>query len=297
MSKKKKKVGPEGSEAQEINEVTGGDAAVEGLSADAVPSIPDFPAMPDVPPPPSAGMEPPPPPPRTSGMRAYDMPPLHGGAEGHSPDAAKGVLKGILERSRDEVDNEAAALMGALKVQQDAQRMARDEEDRRRAAEARARVEEERRKREAALKEYEARQRAKEEAARPKVQVAETTSMAAQKKGGKGWIAAVVVIVLAAAGGVAWFLMPHVDPVAFAADSSLERAQGGMILSAPVAYGPQTLRPVRTPDAGMLVAAVAPAVYEAPAPAPLIRKGGGGQQNRPTIEIRTGIIGGSKVIH
>ena len=230
-------------------------------------------------------------------MKAYDLPPLHGAAGGHSHDAAKGVLKGILERSRDEVDNEAAALMGALKVQQDAQRMARDEEERRRAAEARARVEEERRKREAALKEYEARQRAKEEAARPKVQVAATTSMAASRKGGRGWIVAVVVIVLAAAGGTAWFLMPHVDPVTFTADSNLERAQSGKILSAPVAWGPKTLRPTRTPDAGMLVAAVSPAVYEAPAPAPVIRKGGGGQQTRPTIEIRTGIIGGSRVIH
>ena len=301
MAKKKKMKGPDAAEvlAAGVVKVTDGDSAADAASGAGAAAMPDVPAVPDVPLPPSPGFEPPPPPPpsRTSGMKAFDLPPLHAQSDGQAgPDSAKGVLKGILERSRDEVDNEAAALMGALKVQQDAQRMAREEEDRRRAAEARARVEEERRKREAALKEYDARQRAKEEAARPKVQVAATTSMAAQKKGGKGWIVAVVVAVVAVAGAAVWFAVPRVAPVGFAADSNIERARSGMILSAPVAWGPQTLRPARNIEVDVLVAAITPGVYEAPAPAPVVKKGGGAPQNKKLIEIRTGIIGGKKVI-
>lgn len=302
MAKKKKAKGQDDVEVPVTGDVSGAaDGAVDSTeSAESAPVIPDVPVVPDLPPPTPAGSSTPPPTPsgRTGGMKAFDLPPLHGLSDGHaSADAGKGVLKGILERSRDEVGNEAAALMGALKVQQDAQKLAREEEDRRRASEARARVEEERKKRDAALKDYEARQRVKEEAARPKVAPASTISMAAQKKGGKGWIVAVVVAVIVAGGAIAWFVMPKVDPVTFAADSSVERARSGMILSAAVAWGPQTLRSAKTPDVDVLVAAIVPAVYEAPAPAPVIRKGGGGTpQNKKLIEIRTGIIGGKKVI-
>ncbi len=289
MAKKKKTKGQEDvgiqSGAGTVNDAGNAGGAT---GAPAVPEIPDVPAIPDVPPPPPAGGAMPPPPP-TGAMKALDLPPVHG-----SPDAAKGVLKGILERSKDEVNNEAAALMGALKVQQDAARLAREEEDRRRAAEGRARVEEERRKREAALKEYEARQRQKEEAAKPRAQ-AQTTSMPAEKKGGRGWIFGVVAAVLVVGGAVVWFTMPRVEPVVFATDSNLERARGGMILSAPVAWGADTLRSARTPDPEMLVAAVVPAVYEPAAPVQAVKKGNGGTpKNKKLIEIKTGIIGGNR---
>jgi len=299
MARKKKNRGP----GEPVDSSSADDSAVEntsGQEAVSAPniSVPDAPAIPDAPPPPPPLSAPiPPPPPRTSAFRHHDIPAIGGTEESGKPKSGKGVLEGILERSREEVNNEAAALMGAVRVQQDAQKLAREEEERRRAAEARARVEEERRKREAALKEYEARQREKEEAARPKVEAAPVAQAAqVQKKSGHGWIIAVVVAVLAVGGAVAWFAVPRGEPVTFNAGTSIERARSGMILTAPVAWGPQTLRPARTVDVATLVAAVKPAVYEAPAPVVEVQrpKKGNGKKG-PSLEIRD-VFGGKGVI-
>lgn len=276
-------------------EATEVDAGAGENSSPAIPDVPAVPAVPDAPP---AMMAPPPPPSPTSSMKAFDLPPLHAG-DGHAQGKGN-VLKGILERTQQEAEKEAARLMDSLKVQQDAQRMAREEEDRRKAAEARAKVEEERRRREAALKEYEDRQRRKEEAERARTAPAprETISMQASK-GGKGWLVGLVVaVVLLGGGGFAgWKIMSMVAPTAFNVDSPIERVRGGTIVTTPVVYGPSTLKLARSVDAELLVAGVAPARYEAEAPAPVVKKTGKApQQEKKIINIRTGILGGKKVI-
>ncbi|HOA13731.1 MAG TPA: hypothetical protein PLB35_08905 [Myxococcota bacterium] len=297
MARKKSRNTPE-EKSRDLNPATPDVPAVDVAPGDASgPEVPDVPAVPSVPDAPPSMMAPPPPPSPTSSMKAFDLPPLHVG-EGHAQGKGN-VLKGILERTQQEAEKEAARLMDSLKVQQDAQRMAREEEDRRKAAEARAKVEEERRRREAALKEYEDRQRRKEEAERARTAPAphETVSMQASK-GGRGWIVglAVAVVVLGGGGFAGWKIMNMVSPTAFNVDSPIERARGGAVVTTPIVYGPSTLKLARSVDAELLVAGIAPAKYEAEAPAPVVRKTGKAPQEKKIINIRTGILGGKKVI-
>lgn len=273
------------------------DSKKDGAPAEGAAEAPAVPDVPDLPPPDSS--PPPPPPPSRTAAHKFDLPPIGGaGSEKSSADKGKGVLKGILERTQEEAEKEAAKLMDSLKVQQDAQRMAREEEERRKAAEARARVDEERRRRDAALKEYEERQRRKEaaETAKSGPAVSQTTTLPARKSS-RAWIVALVVGVVVVAGGVVgWKLMSGPEPVAFLVDSPIERARGGSVVTTSIVYGPSTLRMGRSVEAEALVAGITPEKYEAPAPAPVIRKKRPPKKKEKLIEIRTGIIGGKKVV-
>jgi hypothetical protein len=302
---KKKKYNKTTNEAEVAGQVVADDqAGDESELAGEGPSAVDdgsagMPVMPDVPPPqPDMPPPPPPPPPRTP--RPFDLPPLKiGGDDSKSAGSSKSVLQGILERTRTEVETETVALMDSLKVQQDSQKLAREEEERQKAVEARARVEEERRKRDASMREYEERQKRKEEAERgADAAVIAPVHVEEPKKSSKGGIiAAVVVVVLAIGAGIFWYVTPKAEPVVFNVDTSIARARPGMVLAAPVNWGPSSLRTAKVVDPVRLVGVVVPERYvEAPKPVAAKKVAAKAVAPKKLINVRTGILGGKKVV-
>lgn len=220
-----------------------------------------------------------------------DMPP--------PPPKARSVLMDILDRARDESENETARLMQSMKAKESADRHRVEEEEQQKAAEARGRVEVERRKREDAMREYEERKVRKEVEAAAKVQQAQevVTVVKAPPPKSKApvyfGVAAAVVVIAA----LIFFLVPRGTPATMVLDRPLDTARPGMVLSTPVPFGAKSMEQVSgAPNPEKVVAVMRPAPYKASAPVAVRKGNGGAAKPKPLLNLTSGILGGKKVV-
>ncbi|HQC43668.1 MAG TPA: hypothetical protein PLC97_00355 [Myxococcota bacterium] len=213
---------------------------------------------------------------------------------------ARNVLMDFLERSRAEIEDEGARLMEKLKAKEEEERQRREEEEAAKAAELRAIVEEERRAREEAERAYEQRKERKAREAEQKAAAARvvTTVAAPEPKKSKVGIFVTLGIVLVAGAAVAvFFLMPKPVPVTMTLDRPFDTARPGTVLATPLPYGPKAIADAGKPwDPELLVARFQVAKYEAPEPAPVVRKTTRSSSPKPLVNIKSGILGGKRVI-
>lgn len=216
---------------------------------------------------------------------------------------ARNVLLDILERNRVQIEDETARLMEDMKARDEDERRRREEEERQKAATLRARVDEERRLREEAERAYEdrkARKAAEAEArARPAATVVGAALPEAQKKRGAGAFLAVAAVLVAAVAAAAFLFWPKTMLPSMDLDRPLDTARPGSVVATPLPWGPAAIADVgRAPAPEVLVARVAAAKYEPPAPMAAPKPGGPRKSGgpKPLIDIQEGILGGRKVV-
>jgi len=211
---------------------------------------------------------------------------------------ARNVLMDFLERSRAEIEDEGARLMEKLKAKEEEERQRREEEEAAKAAELRAIVEEERRAREEAERAYEQRKERKAREAEQRAAAAKVVTVAApEPKKSKAGIFITLGVGLAAGAVAVFFLMPKPVPVTMTLDRPFDTARPGTVLATPLPYGPKAIPDAGKPwDPELLVARFQVAKYEAPEPAPVVRKTTRSSSPKPLVNIKSGILGGKRVI-
>ena len=212
---------------------------------------------------------------------------------------ARNVLMDFLERSRAEIEDEGARLMEKLKAKEEEERQRREEEEAAKAAELRAIVEEERRAREEAERAYEQRKERKAREAEQKAAAAKVVTVAVPepKKSKVGIFVTLGIVLVAGAAVAVFFLMPRAEAVSMALDRPFDTARPGTVLATPLPYGPKAIPDAGKPwDPELLVATFQVANYEAPEPAPVVRKTTRSSSPKPLVNIKSGILGGKRVI-
>ena len=212
---------------------------------------------------------------------------------------ARNVLRVFLEWSRAEIEDEGARLMEKLKAKEEEERQRREEEEAAKAAELRAIVEEERRAREEAERAYEQRKERKAREAEQKAAAAKVVTVAVPepKKSKVGIFVTLGIVLVAGAAVAVFFLMPRAEAVSMALDRPFDTARPGTVLATPLPYGPKAIADAGKPwDPELLVARFQVAKYEAPEPAPVVRKTTRSSSPKPLVNIKSGILGGKRVI-
>lgn len=212
---------------------------------------------------------------------------------------ARNVLMDFLERSRAEIEDEGARLMEKLKAKEEEERQRREEEEAAKAAELRAIVEEERRAREEAERAYEQRKERKAREAEQKAAAAKVVTVAVPepKKSKVGIFVTLGIVLVAGAAVAVFFLMPRAEAVSMTLDRPFDTARPGTVLATPLPYGPKAIPDAGKPwDPELLVARFQVAKYEAPEPAPVVRKTTRSSSPKPLVNIKSGILGGKRVI-
>lgn len=231
-----------------------------------------------------------------------DDPAGDGGSElPPEPPKSKSVLMDILERAKQDTENETAKLRSSLREREQEEKQRKLEEEQIRAKESRQRVEEERKKREAALQEYENRKAREAEDERMRIAMEDEAARPQQpEKSRTPQFVALAAVLVAAVGVGAWFLFPKGEPEFFRLDQPAAKAKPGLFERQAVPFGPATLvasSGVIPPN--KLVMVMKPRKYEAAAPKPKrVRKSvkSSNKTSTPRIRIQTGILGGKKVI-